>query len=110
MLGWIVTTLNKTVDEELHGLPFELRAKFSRVADLIEKFGPRDVGMPHLRPLAGKLWEIRVQAKDAIGRGIYVAVKDKKVVVLRVFVKKTNKTPEQELQLAVRRAKEAGLL
>jgi hypothetical protein len=68
MLGWIVTTLNKTVDEELHGLPFELRAKFSRVADLIEKFGPRDVGMPHLRPLAGKLWEIRVQAKDAVRR------------------------------------------
>jgi phage-related protein len=39
-----------------------------------------------------------------------VAVKDKKVVVLRVFVKKTQKTPKKEIDIAKKRAKEAGLI
>ena len=43
-------------------------------------------------------------------RGIYVAVKDKKVVVLPVFVKKTQKTPKKEIDIAKKRAKEAGLI
>ena len=36
----------------------------------------------------------------------YVTVRDKRVVVVRVFLKKTRKTPRQEINLALRRAKE----
>lgn len=39
-----------------------------------------------------------------------MAVKDKQVIVLRVFVKKTQKTPKKELDIAKKRAKEAGLI
>ena len=87
-----------------------MRAKFTRVSELIEKFGPQRVGMPHTRSLGGKLWEIRASGKDGISRGIYVAVKDKQVIVLRVFIKKTQKTPKKELDIAKERAKEAGLI
>lgn len=66
--------------------------------------------MPHTRSLGGKLWEIRASGKDGISRGIYVAVKDKQVIVLRVFIKKTQKTPKKELDIAKERAKEAGLI
>ncbi|NDD12040.1 MAG: hypothetical protein EB072_05175 [Betaproteobacteria bacterium] len=48
--------------------------------------------------------------KDGISRGIYVTVKDKRVIVLRVFLKKTQKTPKNELDIAKQRAKEAGLI
>ena len=48
--------------------------------------------------------------KDGISRGIYVTVKDKRVIVLRVFIKKTQKTPKNELDIAKQRAKEAGLI
>jgi len=39
-------------------------------------------------------------------RALYVAVRDKRVVVVRVFVKKTQKTPRREIDLALKRAKE----
>ena len=48
--------------------------------------------------------------KDGISRGIYVTVKDKRVIVPRVFLKKTQKTPKNELDIAKQRAKEAGLI
>jgi phage-related protein len=65
--------------------------------------------MPQSRSLGGKLWEIRASGRDGISNGIYVAVKDRGIVDLRVFIKKTEKTPSKEIVLATQRAKEAGL-
>jgi len=44
--------------------------------------------------------------QDGISRALYVTVRDKRVVVVRVFVKKTQKTPRREIDLALQRAKE----
>jgi phage-related protein len=110
MTNWTVETLNAAVDEELGQLPADMLAKFARVTELIEKFGPQQVGMPHVRSLGDKLWEIRASGKDGISRGIYVAVKDRRIIVLRVFIKKTENTPRKEIDLAKQRAKEAGIL
>lgn len=110
MKKWAVETLGKIVDEELAQLPLDLRGRFVRVSSLIEEFGPFQVGMPHVRSLGDKLWEIRVSGRAEIGRGIYVVATDKKIVVVHVFVKKTQKTPAAALQTALSRAKEGGLL
>jgi len=110
MAAWTVSTLNDTVTRELERLPASMRAKFIKIGELIEKFGPQKVGMPHTRSLGDKFWEIRASGKEGISRGIYVAVKDRQVIVLRVFVKKTQKTPQNEIDIAKKRAKEAGLI
>jgi phage-related protein len=110
MKNWTVATLGKIVDDELAQLPLDMRGRFVRVASLIEEFGPFQVGMPHVKSLGDKLWEIRVSGRDGIGRGIYVVATGKKVVVVHVFVKKTQKTPATALQTALSRAKEGGLL
>jgi phage-related protein len=110
MTTWSVSTLNDTVTQELERLPADMRARFTKVSELIQKFGPQKVGMPHTRSLGDKFWEIRASGKGGISRGIYVAVKDKRVIVLRVFIKKTQKTPKKELDIAKQRAKEAGLI
>lgn len=47
-----------------------------------------------------------MKGKDGISRALYVTVRDKRVVVVRVFVKKTQKTPRREIDLALQRAKE----
>lgn len=47
-----------------------------------------------------------MKGKDGISRAIYVTAKGSRVVVLRVFVKKTRKTPTREIDLALERAKE----
>jgi phage-related protein len=70
-----------------------MRGRFVRVSHLIEEFGPFKVGTPHIRSLNDKLWEIRVSGRDGIGRGVYVVTTSKRVVVVYVYVKKTQKTP-----------------
>jgi phage-related protein len=44
--------------------------------------------------------------KDGIARAIYVTAQGQRVIVVRAFVKKTQKTPRAEIDLALRRAKE----
>lgn len=110
MNNWIVETLNDQVDDELEALPLEMRGKFIRITSLIEDFGLNNVGMPHIRPLVNKLWEIRLSGRDGIGRAIYVVAQGKRVIVVHVFIKKTQTTPSGAIKTASTRAKEAGLL
>jgi phage-related protein len=49
---------------------------------------------------------MRLKGRDGIARSVYVTANGKRVVVLRTFVKKTQKTPPRELKLARARAKE----
>ncbi|MFQ5673393.1 MAG: type II toxin-antitoxin system RelE/ParE family toxin [Nitrospinales bacterium] len=105
-MNWIVETLNETVDRELEALPVDMRARFSRVVSLIENFGLNRVGQPHVGHLEGSLWEIRLTGKTGISRALYVTATGRRVVVVRVFVKKTRKTPRREIQIALERARE----
>ena len=105
-MAWKVETLNETVDEEIHSLPADMQARFIRVAELIESLGLQNVGMPHVRPLRDKLWEIRMKGRDGIARALYVTATGKRVIVVRAFVKKTQATPKSEIELALRRAQE----
>lgn len=47
-----------------------------------------------------------MKGRDGIARAAYVAVKNRCVVVVRVFRKKTPKTPRREIEIALERAKE----
>ena len=105
-MAWSVETLNKTVDAELDALPADMRARFSRVAELIGAVGLTSVGKPHVKHIQGPLWEIRLKGKAGIARALYVTAIGQRVVVVRVFVKKTEKTPQREIELALQRAKE----
>jgi phage-related protein len=44
--------------------------------------------------------------RDGIARALYVTAIGRRVVVVRAFAKKTQKTPRAEIELALRRAKE----
>ena len=59
-----------------------------------------------MRYLEGSLWEMRMRGKDGISRAIYVTARGRRVVVVRVFIKKTRRTPKREIDLALERAKE----
>jgi phage-related protein len=49
---------------------------------------------------------MRMKGRDGISRAVYVTAKGRRVVVVRVFVKKTQKTPRREIEIALQRAKE----
>jgi phage-related protein len=105
-MAWIVETLNAAVDAELEDLPADMRARFAHIARLLEEFGLARVREPHVKRLRGTLWEMRLTGRAGIARALYVATVGQRIVVVRVFVKKSRRTPVREIELALSRAEE----
>lgn len=105
-MAWTVETLNEAVDAELAELPADMRARLVRISELIESAGLPNVREPHVRHIRGQLWEIRLKGRAGIARALYVTAKGQRVVIVRAFIKKTEKTPAGEIDLALRRAEE----
>jgi phage-related protein len=105
-MAWVVELLDGRVGEELEALPPDMQARFRRIVELIQGYGLERVHEPHVKHLEGALWEMRMKGKDGISRAVYVTVRGRRVVVVRVFVKKTLKTPRRELEIALQRAQE----
>lgn len=97
--------MHAQAEAELKALPADLQAKFLHIAELLESFGPQLVGLPHVRPLQDKLWEMRMQGRDGIARAVYVAMSGRRLAVLHVFAKKTQATPRSALETARQRLK-----
>ena len=105
-MAWSVSVLNETVAQELDALPLDMRAKLARIVALIEALGLEKVREPYVKHLQDRLWEMRMTGRDGISRAIYVTASGKRVVIVRAFIKKTQKTPRSELELARKRAEE----
>ena len=104
-MAWIVETLNALwTRSSTSCLP--ICAPASSYFRLIEEFGLERVREPHVKHLRGSLWEMRLKGRDGISRALYVTAVGRRVVVVRAFIKKTQKTPSREIELALKRAKE----
>ena len=104
-VGWVVENLNEIVDAEVEALPEDMRARLTRITRLIEVNGLEFVGEPHVRHIEGRIWEMRLKGRTGIARALYVTASRRRVVIVRAFVKKTEKTPQREIELALVRAK-----
>jgi phage-related protein len=65
-----------------------------------------DLGMPHTRAMGAGLFELRLMAAEGIARVLYCTVENRGIVMLRQFIKKSEKTPRKELDIARGRMKE----
>lgn len=105
-MRWTVETLNALVDAEIDALPDEMRARLARLSELIEQVGFDALPRDSVKHLEGKLWELRIRGRDGISRAIYVTATGRRMIILRVFIKKSQKTPPNELAIARQRAKD----
>jgi phage-related protein len=105
-MSWSVLALNSVVESEISALPVDMRARLARLSNLIEQNGFESLPRETVKHLDEKLWELRITGRDGISRAIYVTASGKRVVIVRVFIKKTQKTPKSELEIARQRAKE----
>jgi phage-related protein len=64
------------------------------------------IGMPLCRALGGGLWEVRSELTQGRIARVLFCIHDGRMVLLHAFVKKTQKTPEMDLDLAIKRKKE----
>lgn len=104
-MNWHITYYNENVRKEIDKMPVSIRASFARITELIIEFGP-GLPMPYVRPMKNGLFEIRAKGKEGIGRVFYCTIKSRKIVILHSFIKKAQKTPIKELNIARKRMKE----
>ena len=105
-MSWIVEFLDKDVEAALDALPADMRAHFLHIVNLIQSEGLERVREPYIKHLEAKLWEMRLKGRSGIARAIYVTAIGKRIVVVHVFTKKTQKTSRHEIETALKRAKE----
>ena len=90
------------VREFIESLGKKQKAKIFRIFQYVEVYGLSSI-LPHVKKLSGTdLWEIRILGQDNI-RILYVSLGVKSIVVLHGFIKKTQKTQNKEIIIALKR-------
>jgi phage-related protein len=105
-MQWTVETLNHLVDAEIEALPPLLNARLIRLMEMVQNIGLERMCEPHVKHIEGKIWELRAKASEGIARAFYVTITGRRVIILHVFVKKSDKTPRGALETARNRMKE----
>lgn len=103
---WTVGFFSDAAFAEVKALPADMQSKFLRISEMIESYGLEKMREPYVKHLEGKLWEMRMKGSDGIARALYMTAVGRRVVVLRTFIKKTEKTPRREIEIALERAKD----
>lgn len=94
----------KPVREWLYSLDEDDRKTIGKDIKTVEYGWP--IGMPVCRKLESKLYEVRsVISNKRIARVIFT-VMDEYMILLHGFIKKTQKTPKQDIDLALQRKKD----
>jgi phage-related protein len=106
-MDWIVEFYRDSkgkepVAEFLNSLPINTRAKIVRLIDLLSKKGVL-LKEPYTKKVKGKIREIRVKDKEGAIRVLYFSFTGKKLILLHGIIKKTNKTPKGDIEIAEKR-------
>ena len=103
MTSWIVI-FTPEAEQEFNALPMDVRAHGAWIIELLESMGP-GTGPGTLRQASGREIVGNAPARSGwrIARALYFAHVGRRLCVVRVFMKKTQKTPRREIELALSR-------
>jgi len=104
-MKWKISFFDHKVESNTSRFPAGILANLLHILEMIEEFGPA-LGAPYTASMGGGLFEIRARGKEGIGRSLFCTVKGQEIVILHSFIKKTQKTPKNELEMARKRLKE----
>ena len=104
-MTWAIGFCNGRIEAEILSLPAGFVARFLRYAERMEIYGP-DLGMPHTRALGDGLFELRIKSMEGIARVFYCTLVGRRIVFLHQFIKKSERTPPNELRIARQRMSE----
>ena len=93
------------VQDEILALPDTLAARYIVLTRRMEALGP-NLGEPHTKAFGHGLFELRLKGAEGIARVFYCTIVGKRIFMLHCFVKKSQKTPQADLNLAIARMKE----
>jgi phage-related protein len=101
-MEWTIVYYSEKVRLAIDGWPVGIRAFYARVTERIKINGP-NLGEPFTRSMGDGLFEIRAIGKEGIARAFFCTTIDRNIVILHEFIKKSNKTPARELNVARKR-------
>jgi phage-related protein len=104
-MAWQIIYHDERLQQAILGLPDGVVARYFHCTDRMLEHGP-DLGMPHTRALRKGMFELRLKSKEGIGRVFFAVLINHRIVMLHLFMKKTEKTPPKEMEIALRRLKE----
>jgi len=93
------------VQEEIMNLPDTLQARYIGLTQRMIEYGPH-LGLPHTEAFGSGLFELRLKGAEGIARVFFCTMVKQEIVMLHSFIKKTQKTPQKELNIARLRMKE----
>ena len=96
---------SEAVQEQIFELPDTLAARYVVLTRRMQAIGP-NLGEPHTKAMGDGLFELRLKCAEGIARVFYCTLIGKRIVMLHSFVKKTDRTPKRELEVAHSRLKE----
>lgn len=81
------------------------QSSFTRIALRMVEHGA-NLGLPYTKAMGGGLFEIRAKGREGIGRAFFCTLFGQRIVILHSLIKKTDKTPKHELDIAKQRMSE----
>ena len=105
IVEYTISYYSEQVQDDILALPDTLAARYVVLTRRMVALGP-NLGEPHTKAFGEGLFELRLKGAEGIARVFYCMLIGRRVVMLHSFVKKTNKTPPRELDIAVSRMKE----
>ncbi len=104
-MKWQIDFYSDKILQDTYDLPDKILSKLLHIFDLISAYGP-NLGKPYTKYLGEGLFEIRAKGEEGIGRSLFCYAVGKRIVILSSFVKKSQKIPKHELDVAKERKKE----
>src|SRR6266851_3067607 len=104
-MEWEILYFSEDVQDAIMAFPPGIQARYIHLTERMVQFGP-DLGMPHTRALGKGLFELRLKAREGIGRVFFCPLSRRRIMMLHAFRKKSAKTPGKELKVARARLKE----
>jgi len=83
----------------VQSLDIKMKAKVLRCVDILKKNG-NELREPYTKSLGNGIFELRAKQGSDISRVLYFFVIGRKIVLTNGFIKKTQKTPKNEIELA----------
>ena len=96
---YVTNSGREPVKEFIDSLASRTQQKFFAVVGMLETLG-KSLPEPHAKPLGNGIYELRLKGQEGYIRILHFFFDDNKIILTNGFIKKSNKTPRKEIELA----------
>ena len=104
-MDYTIAYYSAATQDQIIDLPDTLAARYVVLTRRMVALGP-NLGEPHTKAFGDGLFELRLKGAEGIARVFFCTLVGKRIVMLHSFIKKSERTPRREREIAETRMKE----